>query len=125
MPPALYYRARTGNVETISLNGLPLGIDLTGEAPYSRQAFNAEPGDVMVLMTDGLLELFDCHDEMFGSERAGHVLQQHATDPSDEVIQTLVRAGFDWADGRAPEDDVTIVVIKFEGRIEHGHAVSA
>lgn len=88
------------------------------EAPYSQEAFKAEPGDVMVLMTDGLLELFNRHDEMFGSERARRVLQRHATDPPDDVIQALVQAGLEWADGRAPDDDVTIVVMKFERRPE-------
>ncbi len=113
LPPALHYRAGTGGVERIRLDGLPLGVDLPLEVPYSHTAFTVAPGDVIVLMSDGLPELFDRRGEMFGAEGAERVLKGHAAGPPDALVLALAQAGLDWSGGGALDDDVTIVALAF------------
>jgi serine phosphatase RsbU (regulator of sigma subunit) len=113
LPAALHYRIANGRVETIPLDGFPLGFALPMDAPYSHRRLTAEPGDTIVLMTDGLIELFNDVDEMFGVRQAAHVLAQVADQPPDAVARALHQAGLAWANGRPPDDDLTIVVLQF------------
>jgi serine phosphatase RsbU (regulator of sigma subunit) len=113
LPAALHYRVADGRVETIPLDGLPLGFALPMDAPYTHRRLIAEPGDTIVLMTDGLIELFNDVDEMFGVSQAAQVLTQVAEQPPHAVAQALRQAGLAWTNGRLPDDDLTIVVLQF------------
>jgi serine phosphatase RsbU (regulator of sigma subunit) len=113
LPAALHYRIADRRVETIPLDGLPLGFVLPMDAPYTHRQLTAEPGDTIVLMTDGLIELFNDVDEMFGVRQAAQVLTQVAKRPPQAVAQALHQAGQTWANGRPPDDDMTIVVLQF------------
>jgi serine phosphatase RsbU (regulator of sigma subunit) len=113
LPAALHYRVADRRVETIPLDGLPLGFVLPIETPYTYRRLIAEPGDTIVLMTDGLIELFNEVDEMFGISQAAQVLTQVAERPPQAVAQALHQAGLTWANGRPADDDLTIVVLQF------------
>lgn len=113
LPAALYYRKSERRVATVPLNGLPLGFVLPMDAPYTQSHFTVEPGDVIVLTTDGLVELFNEVEDMFGLERAAAVLAQCADQSPDAIARTLQQAGLAWTSGQPPDDDLTIVVLQF------------
>ncbi len=113
LPPALHYSASDRRVEAVPLDGLPLGFVLPITTPYTHRRLTAAPGDTILLMTDGLPELFNDVGEMFGTERAAEVLAQVAERPADAVAQSLREAGLAWTNGRPPDDDLTVVVLRF------------
>lgn len=110
MPPLLIYRAEAGRVESVPLKGMPLGS--VSKFNYVQQEFSLEPGDVLLLMTDGFAERFNCEGEILGEEKAGEVLAAAARLPATEIIARLVSVGDEWAGERQQEDDVTFVVMK-------------
>jgi hypothetical protein len=55
MPPFSVFRAATGKVETIPAGGMFLGSCIS--LPYEEVSFHLSPNDVILLMTDGLVEL--------------------------------------------------------------------
>lgn len=110
MPPTLIYRAETGEIEQVPLTGIPLGSLL--DYRYRQQQIQLNAGDVVVLMSDGLPERFNDHDEMLDYERTKKLLADVAERSSQEIIQHLIRAGDEWANGRPQDDDVTFVVLK-------------
>ena len=65
MPPILVYRARTGEVVEVVLKGVPLGA--FPAFAYAQAEVGLDPGDTVVLMSDGLSESFDGAGEMLGS----------------------------------------------------------
>ncbi|MCP5106692.1 MAG: SpoIIE family protein phosphatase [bacterium] len=112
MPPLLLYRHNSQTLETVSLKGTPLGA--FAGVNYKTREIQLEEGDTIVLLSDGLPELFDKDGEMFGYQRLTELFEeicQNGESPED-IIGLLKRAGEDWLNGKAPDDDITFVVIR-------------
>jgi len=96
-------------VEWIRTRGLPLGA--AKDFPYQTHTLHLGPGDVLLLMSDGLSERFNPKDEILGEERVADCLAQLETRDGEEIVATLVALGETWANGRAAEDDIAMVVL--------------
>ena len=60
-------RQATGQIETLSAGGLPLGIPIgANQAQYEVGSTSLSPGDVLVAFTDGLVEAFNAREEEYG-----------------------------------------------------------
>ena len=112
MPPAMVCRCGSKRVEEVSLSGLPLGIGVDVDVPYKKKAIALSPGDTVVLMSDGLVELFDDAGEMFGRDRAKDVLKKAGPRAAREVVEHLVAEAERWSGGRPADDDMTLIVLK-------------
>ncbi len=109
MPPVLLYRAGTGRAEEVALAGMPLG-GLASE--YEERRLQIAPGDVILMMTDGLPELTDPAGEPLGYPRVRSLFEELGTRPPDEVIAGLTATAESWSGGQAPKDDITFVAIR-------------
>ena len=110
MPFPLIYRALSGEVEEVQLKGMPLG-GFT-DFPYQELNIKLHKEDSVLFMSDGFEELFNRQNEMLGMEQVKSLFAEHAAKSPDEIIESLIQAGQEWADGRNQEDDITFVVIK-------------
>ncbi len=110
MPYPLVYRSKTGAVEEIELKGMPLGgFD---DFPYQGKKLSLESGDTVLFMSDGLPEMFNHQNQLYGEHRVKDLLSVIGSNSPEEIVNALCLAGEEWADGRAQEDDVTFVVVK-------------
>lgn len=111
MPPLYVFRAG-GSIEEVLVAGLPLGI--TNEAGYPPVEFQLYSGDVLLLMSDGLLEMFNHNREFLSFDRltAGLKQLQPAGLTATEVLQAVANIGHTWAKGHPLYDDVTLVVLR-------------
>ncbi|HET6569265.1 MAG TPA: SpoIIE family protein phosphatase, partial [Rhodothermales bacterium] len=118
MPPALIYRAGKACVEEISLRGMPLGSFI--DFPYQKVDVHLEPGDTLLLMSDGFAELFDAEGRMLGYDRAASALMEAGRSTPAEVVEHLKAAASDWVGdpvsdaSRRREDDVTFLVMQMK-----------
>lgn len=110
MPPALLYRSQTKSVEEIVLKGMPLGA--YQDFPYELRETEVNPGDTILLLSDGLPELFNKEKEMFGYERVMDIYKNSASKNPEEIIEELKNEGNRWTNNEPPDDDITFVVIK-------------
>ncbi|MEM6648495.1 MAG: PP2C family protein-serine/threonine phosphatase [Bacteroidota bacterium] len=110
MPPALIYRAATGEVEVVPLKGLPLGSPVV--LPYRKTCHALAPGDTVMLMSDGFPELFNPANEMFGYEQAVGIFEAVAAEAPQAIVEYFKATGRAWAEGRPSDDDITFVVFK-------------
>ncbi|MEM7583080.1 MAG: SpoIIE family protein phosphatase [Acidobacteriota bacterium] len=115
MPPFLCYRAASHRVEEIELPAPPLGT-ISGHE-YGVAEVVLEPGDLLLGMTDGLPETLDPNDGMLGYAALKPLLAELAEKPLDEILQGFLDAAQQWAAGRSPEDDLTLLVAR---RVKHG-----
>ena len=113
MPPVYILRKRTGQVEEIRLEGAPLGSFV--DFPYSRSVALVEPGDSVVLMSDGLPEMLDPETEMLGYERVTDLVGELGDMTPGEAVSHLESAALEWAGGRDRADDMTLIVIRSKG----------
>lgn len=110
MPPGLIYRHSTKQVERITIKGMPLGTRV--DYPYEERCFAMEKGDTLLLLSDGILELFDSNRNMYGMKRLEKAFKEYAELPSTDIIESLKKQAADWLGEKTPEDDITMVVLK-------------
>jgi hypothetical protein len=110
MPPALVFRHKTGHVEEISLKGFPLGSNL--KYPYQKKEIILNPGDMVLLMTDGFPELNNEDGEMIGYENVSRIFLQSAAGTPARLIHQLNEYAAAWINGNSQNDDITFFAIK-------------
>ena len=93
--------------------GLPLGICTTSAFPNGPMA-RLEPGDVLFLLSDGIVEAHTGHGPLFGIGRTLEVVRAHRHQPPGEIIAALMDQVSEWS-GSAKADDMTAIVIKVGG----------
>jgi len=125
--PPLLVRA-DGEMEWLDADGLILGM--LGEQAYEQVEGDLNPGDILVLYTDGITEagapeLEDSLDElpddfedvddnevMFGEERLAEVVVRNRERSAMGVREAILSAVTKFVDGGPQGDDITLVVVK-------------
>ncbi|MEM7352296.1 MAG: SpoIIE family protein phosphatase [Acidobacteriota bacterium] len=110
MPPALVHRAASGDVESIDIDGMPLGS--LSQFPYRQNELDLHQGDTLLLMSDGFPERLNEHDEMLGYDNVREAFRRAAGAAPQAVIDRLAADGDAWADGQPAADDTTFLVLK-------------
>jgi phosphoserine phosphatase RsbU/P len=88
--PILCWRAATGTIDSLLVSQVPLGV-LPGREFTSEETSYAS-GDLFLILTDGLTEVFDRADREFGIEGVQAVLAEHARSPLPQVVDALLSA---------------------------------
>lgn len=112
-PPLLLWRKSTGNALEVSENGFLLGH--FPEETYSVTEVPMEPGDRVLLYTDGITEARNSSEEMFGIDQFKHFLETNHTLSSDEFCDALLHELSLWSresGGPGQQDDLTLLALK-------------
>jgi sigma-B regulation protein RsbU (phosphoserine phosphatase) len=107
--PPLLINAQ-GKTRFIHRGEQPLGM--FRDTRYHEYYLSFEPGDVLVLYTDGATEALNPAGEEFGRERFAEAVKQNYNLPARELIVAVEKAVLDWTNGAGSNDDVTFFVIK-------------
>jgi serine phosphatase RsbU (regulator of sigma subunit) len=103
---------RSGSTEEAFTEGsFPVG--LVPEAEYSTACVKLEPGDTLVLFSDGVTEAMDPQDEFFGMPRLKEFLVGHNETPLDELQKLLLEAVENFARGASQADDLTLLLVRY------------
>jgi len=108
----LFYRKKDGRVTPLPSTGLPLGILGAGADHREEPAVPMEPGDALLLFTDGLWEEVNATGERFGKERLVETLVEVAAAPAARIIDAIQERVFAFTQGVERKDDLTLVCIK-------------
>ncbi len=102
---------RSGGAEFLREGGMVLGP--SPDATYKRGFAQLEPGDILVMYTDGITECRHHRtDEEFGVARLQRLVTRHGDRPATEIVQTVFQAVSRYAATPVPEDDQTLVLVK-------------
>jgi len=71
-----------------------------------------EQGDTILLLSDGLPELTNGSNEMYGYDKIKTEFHSVGEKEPEEIVNYLKNSASLWSNGKAPDDDVTFVVIK-------------
>ena len=107
--PPLLLNAK-GEASFIEYGEQPLGM-FPGTR-YHQYSLVLEPGDIMVLYTDGVTEASNLDGVEFGRDRLVQAVKDNAERPARELIASLEMAVLEWTANRGATDDVTFFVIK-------------
>jgi sigma-B regulation protein RsbU (phosphoserine phosphatase) len=111
--PPLWLNARAGSVQRLLQHGMAVGV--IQDLPLSEHAIHIEPGDVVVLYTDGVTEALNVEGEEYGVERLEQVLHTHAARTAPEIVAAIETAVDEFVGNEPPFDDFTLVVLKRVG----------
>lgn len=110
---------RDGTIEFLSLGGLLLGA--FPDAAYQTGGGAMEPGDTLVLYTDGVTEAMDAAENEYGERRLAGDLLEMRIHPAELICSRTIKKVKQFAAGLSDIDDITLVVIKArEGDSEIG-----
>jgi len=99
---------KRNHVELLKNGGPVLGP--TPDAIYNRGFAKLDPGDLLCLYSDGIVEAHDRHDREFGLDRLQRVVKANRARSAQEIGQEVLARVAKW--GRAGEDDRTVVIVK-------------
>jgi phosphoserine phosphatase RsbU/P len=105
--PILHFKAATGAVDEHSLSNFPLG--LFPHKAFETSEIQCSPVDVLVVLTDGLSEVFDRNGRELGLEPLKRALQESGNEPLEQISLSLQRT----ARQHGPQsDDQTILIVR-------------
>jgi phosphoserine phosphatase RsbU/P len=114
-PPLLLWRASTGKASEVLQNGLLLG--LFPEAIFSSVDVPVDPGDKLLLYTDGILETESPSEQEFGVDLFKGFLESNHNLNSDAFADLLLDELSSWSEqpkGIGQGDDITLLAIDFQ-----------
>jgi len=109
--PLFFRHAAEGTCEAWDADVPPMGImkSLPFEAP---RIVRFEPGDTLVITTDGYFEWADPDQELFGTERLERLVAERSGEHPDVFIPALEEAVVGHAAGTPQPDDLTVLVVQ-------------
>jgi len=109
--PILHFRAREQRCDWHQPSTFPVGI-LTMDTPVAARELALEPGDVLVLLSDGVYEFENRQGAPFGEERVENLLHYHYRLPAAEIARQILNAAYQHGDGVSQQDDITVVLVR-------------
>lgn len=107
-PPMLHLQAATGRATWVGESQLALA--LLDDASYDTRTLMLAPGDVLLAVTDGLLEVFDRRDRELGPEGLQRAVERAGARAALEVIEAAVFAA--CHDHGIQTDDQTLLLVR-------------
>ncbi|HUB30236.1 MAG TPA: SpoIIE family protein phosphatase [Terracidiphilus sp.] len=101
---------REGQALTVKAEGFPLG--LFPDVTYDEISLVTQPGDVLVFVSDGILDAENAQSEMYGQERLAKALCQNRESSAGQVADAIMDDVTRFQDGKDRFDDETIIVLR-------------
>jgi serine phosphatase RsbU (regulator of sigma subunit) len=110
--PYLFSPRHENSVRGLSPTGMPVGVQ--EEAVWTQATIQIEPGDVLVIYTDGIPDAQNSEGQFFKEKQLVEVAKENLGKPAQDMQTAIMRAVQGHA-GSAPQfDDITLLVLKRE-----------
>ncbi len=111
---AAFLIGASGSIHRLEKGGLVVGA--FENAAYEEESITLDPGDTLVLFSDGVSDAEDPSGEQFGEDRLRAVLVDGAARLTPEgVLDRVLHATREFAKDQPPADDITVLVVRYFG----------
>jgi phosphoserine phosphatase RsbU/P len=110
-PPPLLAHA-SGKLDALAANGVPVGM--MGETTYPVEESQLQPGDKIVMYSDGLTEARNSQREFYGLKRLCEVVSHGAGASCQDLHAAILSAVGEFTQGAPQNDDVSLVVLEYQ-----------
>jgi serine phosphatase RsbU (regulator of sigma subunit) len=104
---------------------LALALCLVRDFAYADTPLTLQPGERLILYTDGVTEAANGERALFQEEGLARCLGRVGSESPSEVVRDVLRAVEEFSEGAPPADDVTLVVLRYKGPDADGIASPA
>jgi phosphoserine phosphatase RsbU/P len=108
--PPLLLRGATSEVEWLETGGMVIGLFPGAEYACGRVSLN--PGDTLILYTDGVTEATNAAGEEFAKERLVKQMRESFNADAKQIVKSIYDAVHSFRGTNVLEDDLTLVVIR-------------
>ena len=105
----------TGRYERLSPTSRPIG--LFEDAEFPEKVRSLEPGDKLVVYSDGVTELRNAQSELYGEQRLLEAVSELAYLNARDFFDALLSQVTEFGSGTPREDDLTLLVLGFQGSL--------
>ena len=109
-PPPLLLRGEGESCAKLDTEGLVIGVKKKMEFEEKRVTLN--PGDTILLYTDGIIEAENPQGEFFGTARLCEILNKTLDLSSEQIIHGIIADLQDFCGTKTFNDDITLVILK-------------
>ena len=109
-PPVLI--TQDGSVSKLEVSGGPL-IGIVESAEFKLSTMRLQPGETLLLYTDGITEAFNSEGKMFTDKRLIEALSGSTAQTSDALVDSLIQTVDDFCQGTDQSDDITVVAVSY------------
>jgi serine phosphatase RsbU (regulator of sigma subunit) len=120
-PPAMLFRAQDRTSQLLESKGVAIGMTHANNGANGTKGFEdlaelvevqLNPGDMLVLYSDGLLETEDRNGRQFGLDRLTAILEAFQNEPMKSIRDRLVHSLQTFRDGAELKDDTTLILLR-------------
>ncbi len=104
------YLVRAGDVTRLEASGIPLG--LMDDLEYQEYSFQLQPGDILVLASDGATDAMDPDGRMYDEQRFVDCIRRHALEDAVPMAKNLYREICEFTQNADVHDDITILTLR-------------
>jgi sigma-B regulation protein RsbU (phosphoserine phosphatase) len=109
--PILHFRAADGNCVRHRPTTFPVGIMDLDDAG-APQLLIMDPGDLLVLLSDGIYEYESKQGVQYGEERVAGLVKYHHRLPMEKLSKQILNATYEHGEGVTQQDDITLVLLR-------------
>ena len=112
----------SGVSELFTEGSFPVG--LIPEASHTSMRAKLEPGDTLVLFSDGVTEAADLDHQLFGDSRLQTILAGQHDVPLDDLRQQIVEAVERFSGAASQADDITLLLVRYRAAAKSASATA-
>jgi sigma-B regulation protein RsbU (phosphoserine phosphatase) len=98
-----------GTITALTPTGMPIGVDK--DATWTQSSIQMNPGDVLLLYTDGIPDAQNIDGEFFKERSLIEIAQANFGKPADELQKSILDGVNEFVDGAPQFDDITLLVV--------------
>jgi serine phosphatase RsbU (regulator of sigma subunit) len=108
-PPFMLSNENGGTITALTPTGMPIGVDK--DATWTQSSIQMNPGDVLLLYTDGIPDAQNIDGEFFKERSLIEIAQANFGKPADELQKSILDGVNEFVDGAPQFDDITLLVV--------------
>ncbi|MFO7781189.1 MAG: PP2C family protein-serine/threonine phosphatase, partial [Spirochaetia bacterium] len=108
--PLLVYRSKTSKLVQVDTEGLPIGIERA--AKYGQKRFTVDPGDLLVLYTDGMVEAMNEDGQQYGLESLKEAIRRSPDAGPQQLVDNVMADLQAFVGNARRHDDQTMLAMK-------------
>ena len=109
--PALWYHANSNKIQRLNNTGIPLGVIDNFNFEQS-QKYQFNPGDILVISTDGIREAKNADKQEFGLDKLENIIKNSSHLGAQELHDKIIEEVKNFQGEIRPDDDITLAVVK-------------
>jgi len=94
-------------------------VGLVPEAEYTATCLKLQPGDTLVLFSDGVTEAMDPEDQMFGMNRLSEVLKDKHDVSLEHLQKCVLESVENFVRGARQADDLTLLLVRYQAAAQN------